>query len=141
MALPSLEKAVRNMALDPGDQPLVIADYGSSQGKNSLAPIRVAIRILRERTGPSRPIFVFHVDQPSNDFNALFDVLDTDPNRYTKLQAGGAAMALPSLEKAVRNMALEPGDQPVVIADYGSSQGKNSLAPCRSGLERLQRAV
>ena len=62
-------------------------------------------------------------------------------NRYAKLQAGGAAMALPSLEKAVRNMALEPGDQPVVIADYGSSQGKNSLAPCRSGLERLQRAV
>jgi len=24
-----------------------------------------------------------HVDQASNDFNALFDVLDTDPNRYT----------------------------------------------------------
>jgi hypothetical protein len=32
--------------------------------------------------GPSRPISVFHVDLPSNDFNALFDVLDTDPNRY-----------------------------------------------------------
>jgi hypothetical protein len=26
-------------------------------------------------------------------------------------------------------MALEPEDRPVVIADYGSAQGKNSLAP------------
>jgi hypothetical protein len=25
---------------------------------------------------------VFHVDQPSNDFNALFEVLDVDPDRY-----------------------------------------------------------
>jgi hypothetical protein len=82
MALPALEKAVGNMALEPGDQPIVIADYGSSQGKNSLAPIGVAIKILRARLGPCRPISVFHVDLPSNDFNALFDVLETDPDRY-----------------------------------------------------------
>jgi hypothetical protein len=25
---------------------------------------------------------VFHVDQPANDFNTLFEVLDADPNRY-----------------------------------------------------------
>jgi hypothetical protein len=70
------------MALDPGEGPVVIADYGSSQGKNSLAPMRVAISTLRTRLGPRRPIFVFHVDQPSNDFNSLFEVLDADPDSY-----------------------------------------------------------
>jgi hypothetical protein len=27
-------------------------------------------------------MFVFHVDQPANDFNTLFEVLGTDPDRY-----------------------------------------------------------
>jgi len=82
LATPLLEKAVRKITLDPEDQPVVIADYGSSQGKNSLAPMRIAIRNLRERLGPDRPIAVFHIDQPSNDFNSLFEVLSSDPDRY-----------------------------------------------------------
>jgi hypothetical protein len=82
LAMPSLEKAVRSLELDPGDQPVVIADYGSSQGKNSMVPMQVAIRILRTRLGPNRAISVFHIDQPSNDFNTLFEVLDADPDRY-----------------------------------------------------------
>jgi hypothetical protein len=81
-ALPHLEKAVRNAELGSGDRPVVIADYGSSQGKNSMVPMRVAIKALRHRIGPHRPIAVFHVDQPSNDFKTLFEVLDADPDRY-----------------------------------------------------------
>jgi hypothetical protein len=82
LALPLLEKAVRYVELDAGDQAVVIADYGSSQGKNSMVPMLIAIRGLRKRLGPTLPISVFHVDQPSNDFNALFEVLDADPDRY-----------------------------------------------------------
>jgi hypothetical protein len=82
LALPLLEKAVRNVALDSGNQPIVIADYGSSQGKNSLVPMRIAIRGLRHHVGPDRPISVVHVDQPSNDFNTLFAVLGGDPDSY-----------------------------------------------------------
>jgi hypothetical protein len=82
LATPFLEEAVRNIVLGPDDQPIVIADYGSSQGKNSMAPMRIAIRNLRSRVGPDRPILVFHVDQPSNDFNSLFEVLSSDPDRY-----------------------------------------------------------
>jgi hypothetical protein len=44
--------------------------------------MQVAIRCLRKRIAPSRAISVFHIDQPSNDFNSLFEVLDADPNRY-----------------------------------------------------------
>jgi hypothetical protein len=84
LALPLLEKAAQNVALDASTQPIVIADYGSSQGKNSLAPMDVAINTLRTRIGKNRPIMVFHVDQSTNDFNSLFDVLANDPDRYTQ---------------------------------------------------------
>jgi hypothetical protein len=83
LALPFLEQAVKNVTLDSGEQPVIIADYGSSQGKNSLAPMRAAIKALRARVGPDRPILVVHIDQPANDFNTLFDVLNNDPERYS----------------------------------------------------------
>jgi hypothetical protein len=83
LALPFLEQAVKNVTLESGDQPIVIADYGSSQGKNSLAPMRAAIKGLRARVGPARPILVAHIDQAANDFNTLFDVLRSDPERYS----------------------------------------------------------
>ncbi len=82
-ALPYLEKAARSCALPPGNSPIVIADYGSSQGKNSLTPMRSAVRCLRTRVGRGRPIAVVHVDQHANDFNTLFEVLHSDPERYS----------------------------------------------------------
>jgi hypothetical protein len=86
-AAPFLQRAAEKIAIERGEQPIVIADYGSSQGKNSLAPIRSAIQILRPRLGLDRPIFVFHIDQPSNDFNSLFEVLSSDPGRYVLKEA------------------------------------------------------
>ena len=82
LALPLLEKATQKIPLETSDQRIIIADYGSSQGKNSLAPLRAAIKTLRGRLGPERPILVFHVDLPVNDFSSLFDVVDNDVNSY-----------------------------------------------------------
>jgi len=82
LAFPLLERAIREVELGSSDEPIVIADYGSSQGKNSLAPMQFAISGLRKRIRPNRAISVFHIDQPSNDFNSLFEVLDADPDRY-----------------------------------------------------------
>jgi SAM dependent carboxyl methyltransferase len=83
LALPYLEDAARSLADRQGTDPLVIADYGSSQGKNSLAPMRAAIRCLRSRVGNKRAVIVVHVDQHANDFNTLFAVLHNDPERYS----------------------------------------------------------
>jgi hypothetical protein len=83
LALPFLEQAVKNLTLESGEQPVVVADYGSSQGKNSLAPMRTAIKALRARVGLDRPISVVHIDQPANDFNTLFGVLHSDAERYS----------------------------------------------------------
>jgi SAM dependent carboxyl methyltransferase len=82
LALPLLERAALDVALDTGDLPVVVADYGSSQGKNSLGPMHLVIAVLRDRLGPQRSIFVYHIDQPSNDFQTLFEVLHADPDRY-----------------------------------------------------------
>jgi hypothetical protein len=82
LAAPLLEMAARELVLDPGEGPVVIADYGSSQGRNSLAPIRAAIATLRQRLSLTRPICVVHVDVAENDFSTLFDVLDTAPDSY-----------------------------------------------------------
>jgi SAM dependent carboxyl methyltransferase len=83
LALPLLEEAAQKLELGGGDEPVVVADYGSSQGKNSLGPMQAVIRTLRGRVGSKRAILVFHIDQPTNDFNTLFEVLDADPDKYT----------------------------------------------------------
>jgi hypothetical protein len=82
LALPQLERAVAAMMFESAVRPIIVADYGSSQGKNSLPPIGLAVGLLRRRLGQDRPIVVCHVDRPSNDFNSLFELLDTDPHRY-----------------------------------------------------------
>jgi hypothetical protein len=56
-------------------------------------------------------------------------------NKHAKLPAGGAALALPLLEKAVQSVELDVERQPIVIADYGSSQGKNSMAPMQLAIQ------
>lgn len=77
-----LASAIEAMPLEPGEGPVVIVDYGSSQGKNSLGPLRTAIEAVRQKVGGERPILVYHEDLPINDFNALFDVLYNDPDSY-----------------------------------------------------------
>jgi hypothetical protein len=67
---------------------LTIADFGSSQGRNSMAPIGIAIEALRQRKDFDIPIEVFHTDLPSNDFAALFEALHLDPASYLKIGPG-----------------------------------------------------
>jgi SAM dependent carboxyl methyltransferase len=81
-ALALLDKAARQVVLSASPEPVVIVDYGSSEGRNSLTPLTVAIGILRERLGRERAISVVHTDLPGNDFGALFQMLASDPDSY-----------------------------------------------------------
>jgi hypothetical protein len=82
LAVPLMIQAASETGIDLGVHPVVIADYGSSQGKNSLTPIRATINVLKSRIGSARAINVIHTDLPANDFNTLFQVLDSDPDSY-----------------------------------------------------------
>lgn len=81
LALPLFEKAAEDIPLEERRS----ADHHRGlrfiAGKNSLAPICLAVKRLRRRLGPNRPILVFHVDVPSNDFTSLFEVANSDPYR------------------------------------------------------------
>jgi hypothetical protein len=62
-AVPLFEHAARTVDLPVTPQPIVIADYGSSQGHNSRGPLAVAISVLRERVGSELGMFVSQVIQ------------------------------------------------------------------------------
>jgi SAM dependent carboxyl methyltransferase len=79
-ALPLLVAAAGEIPVDATT--FNIADYGTSQGRNSMAPVAAAIDALRPRIGPDRPIIVSHVDLPSNDFASLFTLLAEDASSY-----------------------------------------------------------
>ena len=80
--LPALAQAFEDMPLD--GHPLVIADYGSAQGRNSFVPVGAAIGEIRARRGADVPISVIHTDQPENDFAALFALLRDSPDSYLR---------------------------------------------------------
>lgn len=83
-AVPLLEQGARTAMLPDGAWPITIADYGASEGRNSLIPLGRAIRILRDRIGPQRAIAVVHTDLPENDFTGLFQTLATDRDSYLR---------------------------------------------------------
>nr|WP_244532413.1 class I SAM-dependent methyltransferase [Methylocapsa palsarum] len=83
-AVALLETAACAVPLPEASKPIVIADYGSSEGRNSLPPIAAAVQRLRERIGPRQPISVVHTDMPENDFGALFQTLANDPDSYLR---------------------------------------------------------
>jgi len=61
-----LATAAQTLAIPSDERPLVVADYGSATGRNSAAPMRTVVDIIRQRAA-SLPMAVFHNDQPAND--------------------------------------------------------------------------
>ena len=83
-AVPLLERAARTAALADPPVAVAIADYGCSEGHNSLLPLAAAIRVLRGRIGPKRAISVIHTDVAENDFTGLFETLAAGPDSYAR---------------------------------------------------------
>jgi hypothetical protein len=105
LALPFLEEAALSISFGSGE-PLVIADYGSSQGRNSMLPMGLAIDTLRARAGSERVVEVIHTDQPSNDFASLFTALRDESNSYL---AGKAAIFVSAVGRSYFDPILPPG--------------------------------
>jgi SAM dependent carboxyl methyltransferase len=93
-AVPLFEQVASIVPLPAAPEPIVIADYGSSEGRNSLAPMSVAIRTLRNRVGKDRSISVVHTDLAESDFSALFRTLTDDPDSYLRRDTATFASAI-----------------------------------------------
>jgi hypothetical protein len=93
-AVSLLEEAARVVPLPAPPQAPMIADYGASEGRNSLKPIALALARLRQRIGSECAIFVIHTDLPKNDFSALFETLANDPDSYLRSDPGAFPAAI-----------------------------------------------
>ena len=60
-------------------EPLTVADYASSQGRNSMLPVRVAIETLRRRTRPPRRLKYFTLICRPMTFQHCFVPWNTTP--------------------------------------------------------------
>jgi hypothetical protein len=65
----------------PADGPVVVADYGASQGRNSPRQLRAALERIRGRD-PDAQFVVVHTYLPAHDFSSLFDTVAGDPETY-----------------------------------------------------------
>ncbi len=85
--VPLLERAIREVPLPDQGGVFLVADYGSSEGKNSLEIMRRVVELVRcrasDRSG-ALPIAVVHVDQPANDFRSLFTLVDASERSYLR---------------------------------------------------------
>ncbi|MCB1502574.1 MAG: hypothetical protein KDK07_22820 [Bauldia sp.] len=63
-----LEQAVAALAV-PADAPVTVADYGSSEGRNSIATVTTALSLLSARRAAG--FAVLHNDLPTNDWRGL----------------------------------------------------------------------
>ena len=77
-----LERALASVTIAPG--PLTVADFGSSQGHNSMRQMALVLDGLSKRIGSRREIMVVHTDLPHSDFTSLFVMLESAPDSYRR---------------------------------------------------------
>lgn len=80
-------EAIASMMLPDEARPIVAADFGCSEGRNSIAAMGHVVEALRTRRS-DQPVYVMHCDLPSNNFNQLFRSL-YDPAHVTYAQSRG----------------------------------------------------
>jgi SAM dependent carboxyl methyltransferase len=85
--LPWIDQAVAGMALPDEGRTFTVADYGCSEGANSILAVGQVISAFRRRR-PAQPVCGIHSDLPSNNFNRLFANLN-DPQTSNYLQDRG----------------------------------------------------
>jgi hypothetical protein len=143
LGVPLLEQAARQINLETGDRPIVLADYGSSEGKNSIVPMRAAIAVLRARAGLERPIFVYHTDLPANDFSSLFETLESDRDSYVQRERNVFSSAI---GRSFYQNVLPPSYVDLAWSSYAAvwlSQipcqiSDHFFIPCSTGAERAE---
>ena len=74
--LPWLDEACASLPLTKCPATINLADFGCSEGRNSIAVTQHSVATLRKRT--SGPIQTLHSDLPTNDYAALFAMLRPD---------------------------------------------------------------
>jgi hypothetical protein len=83
-----IEKAIEVLDIIPSPFPLIIADFGSSHGSNSIYVIKLIIDFIEKLKKIERSFLIIHNDLPTNDWKSLFDVLNHQDKTFFGLANG-----------------------------------------------------
>jgi hypothetical protein len=95
-----IEEAIDVLDVDSVD---IIADFGCSQGLNSIYAMKAIINYLKKTNKYVKEPFIFHNDLPTNDWRTLFQLLIED-NSYK-----GVASGRSFYEQCLPNNSLQIG--------------------------------
>ena len=87
-SIPLIKTAVEHLDISPSPFPLIIADFGSSHGSNSVHVIKIIMDYIRESKATERSFLVVHNDLPSNNWKPLFDLLNEQNESFFGLSSG-----------------------------------------------------
>jgi hypothetical protein len=137
--LPWLEEALLSMDLPLAPHTVALADFGCSEGKNSIAAMQRMLSVLRKRT--TRPLVAIHSDLATNDFSALFTNLRANgrsafrfDNVYSSVVAGSmydqllppASLCVATTFNAIGYFSRRPLERlPGFILPNGPSRARN----------------
>ena len=88
LSIPMIRKAIDVLDIDCSSSfPLIIADFGSAQGLNSLNLMKTIIDYFQKNKDDKREFLVVHNDLPTNDWTSIFRLL-ADDNSYRGVASG-----------------------------------------------------
>ncbi|CAF4759360.1 unnamed protein product, partial [Rotaria sp. Silwood2] len=84
LSIPFIQRAIEVLDLSslPSTQPVIIADFGSSHGLNSMYAMKVIIENLKTSKNKQRSGLVIHNDLPTNNWTILFDLLNKENSSF-----------------------------------------------------------
>jgi hypothetical protein len=81
-SIPFVKESIEKLDINNSSFPLILADFGSSHGKNSVYIMKLIIDILNEINEINRSYLIIHNDLPTNDWTSLFNVLNNQQKIY-----------------------------------------------------------
>ena len=79
-----IQEAIHALDIQHFSVPLIIADFGSAHGSNSMHAVKSILQCLKEtnRIEDEKEVLVIHNDLPNNTWTTLFDLLNADNSYY-----------------------------------------------------------
>jgi hypothetical protein len=114
LGLDLLRDAATSAPLGPA-RTITVADFGASEGANSLAPVTAAIGAARQVHGEDRPVQVFHTDLPDNDFGSLFRTVAESPDSYLGPGVYPAAIGRSFYEQLLPDASVSVGWSSIAV--------------------------
>ncbi|CAF1312452.1 unnamed protein product [Adineta steineri] len=87
-SMPFIKNAIENLKIRPENCPVLVADFGSSHGSNSMHAIKSIIDYIQELKKTDRQFLSVHIDLPTNDWQSFFGISNNQDKKFFSLATG-----------------------------------------------------